>query len=551
MDFVSAASLEIDGCRILLASIYLPCHSKGDGAFSAAIAEIDSLLEDRWVAAPWSFLVFGGDANTEVPSQPHFGPACTGGAWSARSEALAKFVAKWNGAWTSTFNNDACSYTHLHHVHKSTRVIDYIWCSTCSGTDFHATTHVAYQLCIKSDHYPIMVDITLKHGGSRKVPRRKIPWKPKCNFADVRVQNRFAALMDHAVYSDEGQDLSVFSSNIRTAMDFSQNFEAPVSVSVGHSIRDQLGPLYLAVDVAPDAVSRQQAIKTLNGHKKVIKRAKATNQFLSCALRAPRDDKNTKSGIKPLFVDGNLSFCAADWEKEFRALYVGLYDDPHNSLDVQNDRLEHLRSLMSCEDRIIVPEFLVYEILAQGRRKSKTAPGIDLISWGALACLPPRAVSRLVALIELRINGDSGHGHIMNEWCSIVVNLIPKINNPSLSKHWRPIALTSCLQKLYLSVVARLLQYFCSPPLANQLGFTQGKQCAELSEFVRLALQKSSQWGIDLYVLKLDVFRAFDAMRHDTILGSLIDCQCPVKLQHAVMCELAHGTISLKFQGES
>jgi hypothetical protein len=99
--------------------------------------------------------------------------------------------------------------------------------------------------------------------------------------------------------------------------------------------------------------------------------------------------------------------------------------------------------------------------------------------------------------------------------------------------------------------VARLLQYFCSPPLANQLGFTQGKQCAELSEFVRLALQKSSQWGIDLFVLKLDVFKAFDTMRHDTILESLIDCQCPVKLQHAVMCELAHGTIALKFQGES
>ena len=147
-------------------------------------------------------------------------------------------------------------------------------------------------------------------------------------------------------------------------------------------------------------------------------------------------------------MDGNLSFCAADWEREFRALYVGLYDDPHNSIDVQNSRLEHLRSLMSCEDRIVVPEFLVYEILAQGRRKSKAAPGKDLISWGALACLPPRAVSRLVALIELRINGDSGHSHIMNEWCSIVVNLIPKINNPSLSKHWRPIALTSCLQKL-------------------------------------------------------------------------------------------------------
>ena len=297
MDFVSAASLEIDGCRILLASIYLPCHSKGDGAVTAAIAEIDALLEDRWVAAPWSFLVFGGDANTEVPSQPHIGPACTGGAWSARSEALAKFVAKWNGTWTSTFNNDTCSYTHLHHVHKSTRVIDYVWCSACSGTDFHATTHVAYHLCIKSDHYPIMVDITLKHGGGRKKPRRKIPWKPKCNFADVRVQNRFAALMDHAVCNDEDQDLSVFSSNIRSAMDFSQNFEAPVFVSADQSIRDQLGPLYLAVD---EGVTRSPDI-LLSKHSTGIRN-------LSSAPRPPSTSKIVLSA--PLVMTKTISLAS-------------------------------------------------------------------------------------------------------------------------------------------------------------------------------------------------------------------------------------------------
>ena len=58
---------------------------------------------------------------------------------------------------------------------------------------------------------------------------------------------------------------------------------------------------------------------------------------------------------------------------------------PRNSDEVQNSRLEHLRSLMSSEDRVVVPELLVYEILAQGKRKSKTES----------ACAPSNATGAL------------------------------------------------------------------------------------------------------------------------------------------------------------
>ena len=64
-----------------------------------------------------------------------------------------------------------------------------------------------------------------------------------------------------------------------------------------------------------------------------------------------------------------------------------LYEDPRKSDEVQNSRLEHLRSLMSSEDRVVVPELLVYEILAQDKRKSKTESACTLSNGiGALNC---------------------------------------------------------------------------------------------------------------------------------------------------------------------
>ena len=88
-------------------------------------------------------------------------------------------------------------------------------------------------------------------------------------------------------------------------------------------------------------------------------------------------------------------------------------------------------------------------------------------------------------------------------------------------------------------MVTRLVAYFCTPCLPNQCGFSQGRQTAEVSELTRLALQKAVQWNVPLYALKLDVHRAFDAMKHDVILQSLVGDGCP----------LSHTQISIKFQG--
>ena len=105
---------------------------------------------------------------------------------------------------------------------------------------------------------------------------------------------------------------------------------------------------------------------------------------------------------------------------------------------------------------------------------------------------------------------------------------------------------------MYTRCIWRSLQSLCNystPCHHMQYGFTAGKQTLDISEFCRMAVQKSVRWEVPLYIMKLDVHRAFDALRHGVIHDALINCQCTVRLQLALLRELAHCDITLKFQG--
>ena len=172
---------------------------------------------------------------------------------------------------------------------------------------------------------------------------------------------------------------------------------------------------------------------------------------------------------------------------------------------------------------------MLCDILSQSGRKRFTAAGLDGITGGAL--------------------GDPGHDTLIADWIHVATSLIPKVRNANTAKKWRPTSLTSCLQKVYLAVVTKLVQHYSEPCHHMQHGFSSGKQVMEITELCRLAAQKSTRWGGSLYTMKLDVHRAFDALRHGVIEAALSSSCCPVRLQLAMLHELAHCDITLNFQG--
>ena len=165
-------------------------------------------------------------------------------------------------------------------------------------------------------------------------------------------------------------------------------------------------------------------------------------------MRAPRLNVQRQNGvIFPLKINEEYSFDSSVWEKEFRTAYAKLFGDEQNNLQAQDERLAALRANLAGEPLLSVPVFLLNEVLARARRKSKSCPGSDGICWLALTLLPWKARVCLAKIFEYRLNGSVAHQGVFDAWCNIVISLIPKIKKPELVSQWRPIALTSCLQK--------------------------------------------------------------------------------------------------------
>ena len=148
-------------------------------------------------------------------------------------------------------------------------------------------------------------------------------------------------------------------------------------------------------------------------------------------------------------------------------------------------------------------------------------PGCDAVTWQSLSLLPVEGLGILRSLIESRLNCDEGHYESLAQWCRILAVLIPKVANPTKVGEWRPISLTSVLQKLYLAVVQQVCEPLCSPLDDALYGFRANCQTGDISEAVRVAVQKRLLHNHPGYFLKADAFRVFDSMRHCKSVGSL------------------------------
>jgi hypothetical protein len=302
----------------------------------------------------------------------------------------------------------------------------------------------------------------------------------------------------------------------------------------------------LAAAVTPD--SRYAASKILFSKRKQIKRKREELAFDTKCLCAPREDKKTRPTTS-LLIEGVQTYDPQVWKAEFLSLYAALYTDEANNVDVQNARLHELHVRSASSSRIFVPRWMVFETFAQCARKSKTAPGLDNISWTILSLIPVDVVEDLRRIFEHRINGDIGHTQIIDEWCTVLLHLIPKVKEPKLVSEFRPVALSSCLQKMYMRVLVELLRFHSKEVLPVQFGFIPTRQTADVLELCRQVLHKSTQWGRRVHAVKVDVKRAFDNINHDKLEASLQDIECHPRLIEALFRDISFARFDLSFAG--
>jgi hypothetical protein len=243
--------------------------------------------------------------------------------------------------------------------------------------------------------------------------------------------------MDASVCASEHTSLESFGKSIQKAMSCASAYDPGTSVQKRIPIAVLTAHDRTMFEDAHTLDEKISASRALSHARKRIKRQRIAEDFEANALRAPRDDKKQLAANSPITVvsaeaialagSSNPSFRADVWELEFRSLYQNLLGDPHNPVPVQKQRLESLRDMAAGTPFLHVSVHVVYEVLSQAGRKQRGAVGTDGISWGALGCLPSSAVAILHRLIESRINAVHAASGLIQDWCQVIVTLIPKI----------------------------------------------------------------------------------------------------------------------------
>jgi hypothetical protein len=111
-----------------------------------------------------------------------------------------------------------------------------------------------------------------------------------------------------------------------------------------------------------------------------------------------------------------------------------------------------------------------------------------------------------------------------DSWKKVKVKVIFKKGDPELPKNYRPISIIPVLAKVYSTILYNRIKDDMDKRLAEeQYGFRRGRGCADAVHILRAIIEKSAEWGEQLWVATLDVEKAFDRVHHANLFESLVD----------------------------
>jgi hypothetical protein len=549
-------------------SIYLPDSWKPLYELEAAIQNTDALFcaHLHALGLPAAVLV-GGDFNVQLPPSESVGPFASASTWNERATLVAMFASKWNLQWSSTFMTapiNTSPFTHIDMRDKSKRVLDYVCCSYSSA--FGVSCSMKYDIDYNSDHSAISFVVT-PTGRKPRIKQKpfgdhSIHWTPLCKYT---VGEYFESSAVKTSLETGGiEHLQLHLKRCHEILGV-MHPRRPKPSLFDFSVPVQNAYSALAEATTPDET--KQAARNLYRAKRSVLDAHR-GDLLARETRAKLKTK-PKNAARALSINcgGVPSADRSKWDAEAFAYYAKLYKDTSAVVEGgkpkidQNERarLVALQRARICElraaheasagYRFAIPVWVLLETRALFIRKAATAPGMDGISWKLLGALPNSSVVAIGKIFEHRVNAFGGAGEAA-DWSKVLVRLVPKCTDPKDIGAFRPISLSSCVQKWYCSILVHLVDEFCRPLSPECIGFRRYKQTLEVVEPLRHCMWKSAQWRTEACILQADISKAFDHLGHETIKRSLLWWGCPPGLAASVLCELAACECYLKIHDE-
>ena len=138
-------------------------------------------------------------------------------------------------------------------------------------------------------------------------------------------------------------------------------------------------------------------------------------------------------------------------------------------------------------------------------------------------------------------------------WRRTKLKVIFKKGDLELPSNYRPISIIPVVAKLYSTILYKRTRALCDKRLADeQFSFRQGRGCADAVHILRTVIEKSAEWGEELWVATLDVEKAFDRVHHSSLFEALLTNKVDVSIVAALhrLYTGLHASVEL-WPGES
>ncbi|KAJ0535047.1 putative RNA-directed DNA polymerase [Helianthus annuus] len=130
------------------------------------------------------------------------------------------------------------------------------------------------------------------------------------------------------------------------------------------------------------------------------------------------------------------------------------------------------------------------------------------------------------------------------------IALIPKVRDPSLVKHFRPISLIGMLYKIIAKLLARRVKPVIPGLVSNiQTGFIEGRSILEGPLIVNEVLAWAKSYKKQMFIFKVDFEKAYDSINWKFILSNLKAMNFPLLWRKWIGAGLKSGRASVLVNG--
>ena len=124
-------------------------------------------------------------------------------------------------------------------------------------------------------------------------------------------------------------------------------------------------------------------------------------------------------------------------------------------------------------------------------------------------------------------------GRVPENWHVTIFTMLPKSGNLDFVTNWRPIAILPILYKVF----AKMLYYRLSPILErhqadDQFGFRRNKRIDDVFLILESIIGKTSEWNLPLWMISLDLRKAFDKIKFAPLFAALRQQEVPEPYIH-------------------